>query len=304
MENTGASCEFQYKRRITLTQARREEMENENQISAEVTPSVEGESFPDASEIEVPALDCTIDIDKIPGMKLTLKSSLGEFQNLMSEGLGDHPEVLDLFRENTTFSHFLDVECIPPPLFLRQLIAREAKIKRKGEMCLDICKGLDREKKKEGQEMDAVKMATLLFVVVVLLGPANRDKSAIPNWIQGMIAQWTAVLGFPWGTWAFMESLGSLRKDLTAKAKSIGRGASSTMYYTGFLLPIGKKKTWAEIRPRDGKDRSSAEGRVPRKTTPEIVGSGRLLIPAKRTLEMETMEGDGDAETRRCCRRR
>ncbi|VFQ80892.1 unnamed protein product [Cuscuta campestris] len=67
-------------------------------------------------------------------MKLTLKSSLGEFQNLMGEGLGDHLEVLDLFRESTPFSHFLDVKCIPPPLFLWQLIAREAKIKRKGEM--------------------------------------------------------------------------------------------------------------------------------------------------------------------------
>ncbi|VFQ85257.1 unnamed protein product [Cuscuta campestris] len=226
----------------------------------------------------------------------------------MGEGLGDHPEVLDLFRESTPFSHFLDVECIPPPMFLWQLIAREAKIKRKEEMwfvfkgvpvryslrefslisglnCshlnasfenskeltsakndfirahfpsakkgkksaavtykmvvqrfLEICKGLDMEKKKEGQEMVAVKMAALLFVVVVLLGPADRDKSAIPEWILGMIAQWTAVLGFPWGTWEFMESLGSLRKDLAAKAKSIGRGASSTMYYTGFLLPIG-----------------------------------------------------------------
>ncbi|VFQ84548.1 unnamed protein product [Cuscuta campestris] len=282
MENTGASSGFQYKRRRILTQTQREEMENENQISAEVTPSVEGQSFLDASKIEVPALDCTIDIDKIPGMKLTLKSSLGEFQNLMHEELGDHPEVLDLFRENTPFSHFLDVECIPPPLFLWQLIAREDKIKRKREMwfvfkgvpvryslrefslisglnCshlnagfenskeltsakndfirahfpsakkgkksaavtykmvvqrfLEICKGLDREKKKEGHEMDAVKMAALLFVVV-LLGPADRDKSAIPDWILGMIAQWTT-------------------------AKSIGRGASSTMYYTGFLLPIG-----------------------------------------------------------------
>ncbi|VFQ76093.1 unnamed protein product [Cuscuta campestris] len=231
----------------------------------------------------------------------------------MREGLGDHPEVLDLIRENTPFSHFLDVECIPPPpLFLWQLIVREAKIKRKGEMwfvfkgvpvryslrefslisglnCshlnagfensneltsakndfirahfpsakkgkkfaavtykmvvqrfLEICKGLDREKKKEGQEMDAVKMAALLFVVVVLLGPTDRDKSAIPDWILGMIAQWTAILGFPWGTWAFMESLGSLRKGLAAKAKSIGRWASSTMYYTGFLLPIGTLKS-------------------------------------------------------------
>ncbi|VFQ98078.1 unnamed protein product, partial [Cuscuta campestris] len=308
MENTGASSGFQYKRRRILTQTQREEMENENQISAEVTPSVDGQSFLDAAEIEVPALACTIDIDKIPGMKLTLKSSLGEFQNLMEEGLGDHPEVLDLFRTSTPFSNFLDVECIPPPLFLWQLIAREAKIKRKGEMwfvfkgvpvkyslrefslisglnCshlnagienskeltsakndfirahfpsakkgkksaavtykmvvqrfLEICKGLDMEKKKEGQEMVAMKMAALLFVVVVLLGLADRDKSAIPDWILGMIAQWTAVLGFPWGTWAFMESLGSLRKDLAAKAKSIGRGASSTMYYTSFLLPIG-----------------------------------------------------------------
>ncbi|VFQ83586.1 unnamed protein product [Cuscuta campestris] len=134
MENTGASSGFQYKRRRILTQTQREEMENENQISAEVTPSVDGQSFLDAAEIEVPALDCTIDIDKIPGMKLTLKSSLGEFQNLMEEGLGDHPEVLDLFRTSTPFSHFLDVECIPPPLFLWQLIAREANIKRKGEM--------------------------------------------------------------------------------------------------------------------------------------------------------------------------
>ncbi|VFQ80119.1 unnamed protein product [Cuscuta campestris] len=68
---------------------------------------------------------------------------------------------------------------------------------------LDICKGLDREKKKEGQEMDVVKMETLLFVVVVLLGPADRDKSAIPYWILGMSAQWTAVLARPricfWG---------------------------------------------------------------------------------------------------------
>ncbi|VFQ78612.1 unnamed protein product [Cuscuta campestris] len=110
MENTGASSGFEYKRRRILTQTQREEMENENQISAEVTPSVEGQSFLDASEIKVPALACTIDIDKIPGMKLTLKSSLGEFQNLMGEGLGDHPEVLDLFRESTPFSHFLDVE--------------------------------------------------------------------------------------------------------------------------------------------------------------------------------------------------
>ncbi|VFQ80930.1 unnamed protein product [Cuscuta campestris] len=53
MENTGASSGFQYKRRRILTQTQREEMENENQISAEVTPSVEGQSFLDASEIEV-----------------------------------------------------------------------------------------------------------------------------------------------------------------------------------------------------------------------------------------------------------
>ncbi|VFQ66978.1 unnamed protein product [Cuscuta campestris] len=104
---------------------------------------------------------------------------------------------------------------------------------------LDICKGLDGEKKNERQEMEAVKMATLLFVVVVLLGLADRDKSAIPNWILGMIGQWSAILDFHLGTWAFMESLGSLKKDLAAKAKSIGSGASSTMYYTSFLLPIG-----------------------------------------------------------------
>ncbi|VFQ70423.1 unnamed protein product [Cuscuta campestris] len=53
MENTGASSGFQYKRRRILTQTQREEMENENQISAEVTPSVEGQSFLDASEIEI-----------------------------------------------------------------------------------------------------------------------------------------------------------------------------------------------------------------------------------------------------------
>ncbi|VFQ91515.1 unnamed protein product [Cuscuta campestris] len=94
MENTGASYEFQYKRRRTLTQTRREKIENANQISANVTPSLEDESFPMASEIEVPALHCTIEMEKIPGMKLTLKSSLAEFQNLMSNGLGDHPQVL------------------------------------------------------------------------------------------------------------------------------------------------------------------------------------------------------------------
>ncbi|VFQ98902.1 unnamed protein product [Cuscuta campestris] len=55
MENTGASSGFQYKRRRILTQTQREEMENENQISAEVTPSVEGQSFLDASEIEFEA---------------------------------------------------------------------------------------------------------------------------------------------------------------------------------------------------------------------------------------------------------
>ncbi|VFQ84913.1 unnamed protein product [Cuscuta campestris] len=111
-------------------------------------------------------------------MKLTLKSSLREFQNLMSEGLGDHLEVLALFRENTPFSHFLDVDCIPPPLFLWQLIAREAKI----------------------------------------IKEERRDV-------------------------AFMEFLGSLRKDLAGKAKSIGKGASSTMFYTCFLLPIGVPAT-------------------------------------------------------------
>ncbi|VFQ82599.1 unnamed protein product [Cuscuta campestris] len=165
MENTGASSGFQYKRRRILTQTQREEMENENQISAEVTPSVEGQSFLDASEIEVPALACTIDIDKIPGMKLTLKSSLGEFQNLMGEGLGDHPEVLDLFRESTPFSHFLDVECIPPPLFLWQLIAREAKIKRKGEMWF-VFKGVPAESTHEtmGTE-DATSMKPLQEMV-------------------------------------------------------------------------------------------------------------------------------------------
>ncbi|VFQ97611.1 unnamed protein product [Cuscuta campestris] len=52
MENTGASSGFQYKRRRILTQTQREEMENENQISAEVTPSVDGQSFLDAAEIE------------------------------------------------------------------------------------------------------------------------------------------------------------------------------------------------------------------------------------------------------------
>ncbi|VFQ73721.1 unnamed protein product [Cuscuta campestris] len=160
-------------------------------ISAEVTPSVEGESFPDASEIEE----------------------------------------LTFAKNDFIQAHF--------PFAKKGKKSVAVTYKMVVQHFLDICKGLDGETKNEGHKMDDVKKATLLFVVVVLLGPADRDKSAIPDWVMGMISKRTVVLDFPCGTWAFIEFFWSRRKDLAAKGKSIGSGASSTMYYTGFLLSIG-----------------------------------------------------------------
>ncbi|VFQ94039.1 unnamed protein product [Cuscuta campestris] len=242
-------------------------------------------------------------------MKLTLKSSLGKCQKAIKEGLAHHPEVLDSFKHSSPFGNYLDVEFIPPPLMIWEILSRESKVERDGELwfvvhgvpvryslmefalisglncselntefealydanarknfleahfplvlrdkksigvtynmvvkCFnEVCKLLDNkdDENKKKTQIDAVRMATLLFIVVVLLAPADHEKFVIPDWILGLVGQWKSLCNFPWGTWAFMESLVSLKKDLVSKAESLHNGGSATIYYIGFVLPLG-----------------------------------------------------------------
>ncbi|CAH9124042.1 unnamed protein product [Cuscuta epithymum] len=107
------------------------------------------------------------------------------------------------------------------------------------ERFVQLCKNLkhtDEALKKEAHE-EVLRLAKLMFVVMVLLAPSKR-KASIPEWIIEKIGA-KKEEDFPWGTWAFRESLVSLRKNLDAKLKGIhNNDMSPTLNYTGFLIPI------------------------------------------------------------------
>ncbi|VFQ69324.1 unnamed protein product [Cuscuta campestris] len=229
-------------------------------------------------------------------------------------------EILEVFRRDYPFGAFLDVQLVPPPAMLWQLMVREANVEgakgsemwfvvngvairyslmefslitglkcsqlapgyeeqydkdslpvfvkenwSKGVVCYTsvverfskLCQLLDDEGKKEYALQWIVKVATLMFVVLVLTGHAKKD-APVPKWILAIVANSDDSMSFPWGTWAFLESLRiqSLGKDLVSEKKKLvkGRKTSNTLRYTGFCPPL--------IRRNSSKDEvhSSSEG--------------------------------------------
>ncbi|VFQ80648.1 unnamed protein product, partial [Cuscuta campestris] len=71
-------------------------------------------------------------------------------------------------------------------------------------------------------------------------GTFEKD-APIPKWILATVANSDDSMSFPWGTWAFLESLRiqSLGKDLVSEKKKLVKGGktSNTLRYTGFVLP-------------------------------------------------------------------
>ncbi|CAH9074533.1 unnamed protein product [Cuscuta epithymum] len=103
-----------------------------------------------------------------------------------------------------------------------------------------LCKNLkdNNQGKREEAHREVIRVAILMFIVMVLLGPARRNAS-VPDWILGKVACSCSLEVFPWGTWAFLESLNSLNKNLQKKLDEIiCKKKSRTLCYTGFLLPI------------------------------------------------------------------
>ncbi|VFQ62244.1 unnamed protein product [Cuscuta campestris] len=262
-----------------------------------------GSPKPTQGTLEVPAIKTKVNSKDFPYMKLNVKSSLQDFQKLMKEKLCDHMEILELFRRDSPFGAFLDVQLVPPPAMLWQLMVREANVEgakgsemwfvvngvriryslmefslitglkcsqlapgyeeqydkdslpvfvkenwSKGVVCYTsvverfskLCQLLDDEGKKEYALQWIVKVATLMFVVLVLIGHAKKD-APVPKWILATVANSDDSMSFPWGTWAFLESLRiqSLGKDLVSEKKKLVKGGktSNTLRYTGFVLP-------------------------------------------------------------------
>ncbi|VFQ80755.1 unnamed protein product [Cuscuta campestris] len=71
-------------------------------------------------------------------------------------------------------------------------------------------------------------------------GTFEKD-APVPKWILATVANSDDSMSFPWGTWAFQESLRiqSLGKDLVSEKKKLVKGGktSNTLRYTGFVLP-------------------------------------------------------------------
>ncbi|VFQ95121.1 unnamed protein product [Cuscuta campestris] len=77
---------------------------------------------------EVPAMKTKVNSKNFPHMKLTVKSSVQDFQKLMKEKLCNHMEILEVFMRDSPFGAFLDVQLVPPPAMLWQLMVREANV--------------------------------------------------------------------------------------------------------------------------------------------------------------------------------
>ncbi|VFQ94728.1 unnamed protein product [Cuscuta campestris] len=56
-------------------------------------------------------------------MKLTVKSSLPDFQKRMKAELTNHMEIIEEFRRNSPFGAFLDIQRVPPPTMLWQFMS-------------------------------------------------------------------------------------------------------------------------------------------------------------------------------------
>ncbi|VFQ69769.1 unnamed protein product [Cuscuta campestris] len=88
---------------------------------------------------------------------------------------------------------------------------------------------------------------------------------------------WTVVSSFkyPLGNLGIYGVFGVTEKDLGTKAKSIRSGASSTMYYTRFLLPIGVESTHETMGTDDAASMKPLEPLVQEKveSTHETMGT-------------------------------
>ncbi|VFQ95802.1 unnamed protein product [Cuscuta campestris] len=273
-----------------------------------------GSPKPTQGTFEVPTIKTKVNSKDFPHMKLTVKSSLQDFQKLMKEKLCDHMEILEVFRRDSPFGAFLDVQLVPPPAMLWQLMVREANVEgakgsemwfvvngvpiryslmefslitglkcsqlapgykeqydkdslpffvkenwSKGVVCYTsvverfskLCQLLDDEGKKEYALQWIVKVATLMFVVLVLIGHAKKD-APVPKWILATVANSDDSMSFPWGTWAFLESLRiqSLGKDLVSEKRSLSKAGihqtpSDTLAlsspHPSILLPEGSE---------------------------------------------------------------
>ncbi|VFQ97307.1 unnamed protein product [Cuscuta campestris] len=135
-------------------------------------------------------------------------------------------EILEVFRRDSPFGAFLDVQLVPPPAMLWQLMVRETNVEGEKELesgyeekydkdslrvfveenwsksvvCYTsiverfskLCRLLDDEGKKEYALQWIVKVATLMFVVLVLIGHAKKD-APVQKWILGDMG----ILGVP-----------------------------------------------------------------------------------------------------------
>ncbi|VFQ92975.1 unnamed protein product [Cuscuta campestris] len=176
-----------------------------NEYHAEETMTEHsGSPKPTQGTFEVPAIKTKVNPKDFTHMKLFVKSSLQYFQKLMKEKLCDHMKILEVFRRDSPFGAFLDVQLVPPPAMLWQLMVREANVEgakekydkdslpvfvkenwSKSVVCYTsvverfskLCRLLDDEGKKEYALQWIVKVVTLMFVVLVLIGqvtPAFR----------------------------------------------------------------------------------------------------------------------------------
>ncbi|VFQ93378.1 unnamed protein product [Cuscuta campestris] len=171
--------------------------------------------------------------------------------SLQVPGSGDKDE--GKFKGLSTYEADCEVFTLgPPPAMLWQLMVREANVegakapgyeeqydkdslpvfvKENWSKCVvcytsvverfsKLCKLLDDEGKKEYALQWIVKVATLMFVVLILIGHAKKD-ALVPKWILATVANSDDSMSFPWGTWAFLESLRiqSLGKDLVSEKK-------------------------------------------------------------------------------------
>ncbi|VFQ98602.1 unnamed protein product [Cuscuta campestris] len=164
-------------------------------------------------------------------------------------------EILEVFRRDSPFGAFLDVQLVPPPAMLWQLMVRETNVEgAKGSEMWFVVNGVP-------IRYSLMEFSLITGLKCSQLAPGYEeqyDKDSLPvfvkeNWSKGVkdapvpksilatVANSDDSMSFPWGTWAFLESLRiqSLGKDVVSEKKKLVKGGktSNTLRYTSFLLP-------------------------------------------------------------------
>ncbi|CAH9134150.1 unnamed protein product [Cuscuta epithymum] len=118
------------------------------------------------------------------------------------------------------------------------VVSYETVVARFVQLCTTLKDPEAEDELKKDAEVEVIRVAILMFVVMVLLAPSKR-KAPIPEWIIGKIGG-KEENEFPWGTWAYKGSLDALKHmDLEKKLDEIiAKNKSATMNFPGFLIPI------------------------------------------------------------------